>query len=375
MKSNTTPVSNKMDSQTVPDISMAVVHRDDMPQITSVEVDGVVQQLGVLKDFRKHPSVAKFMPETPERASFSWVRLLPGETLAVHAHPTKTFIIICEGEGYCTGDLTEKMESGTIVMVSPNYLHGFCGAGEKGFWALSIQFEGLALYEDTAHTRVKFDRFTESKPSLKHIFQAQEFFINDYKNNALFDIIKKPNFKQDYCDPLLDAIQHWSHCFQQILKTRLQYAQSKVEYDLALEHLEEEKDHDVQMASMRGNPTLRTINPVIAEISQWFCDKMQYAKEEEKLILMHLVLEGSAEYAHNAIYPYVEDGEVEAHFRLHAEEDEDHVQMGIDALASHNNVNYENLLTSLLTGWVMINRLCEQMSQSAYQSVLSGQNT
>ncbi|WP_086933972.1 cupin domain-containing protein [Agarilytica rhodophyticola] len=348
-----------------PFTGMHVVNREDIPQISTVFVDNKEHNLGLLKDFRKHELLANFIPDSPERVSFSWVRLLPGETLAVHAHPTKTFIIVCEGEGYCTGDYTGKISGGSIVMVAPNFLHGFCGAGKNGFWALSIQFEGLGLYENTEQARVKFEDFEMVKPSMRHISEAQEFFLEDYKRNPLFSIIKEDNFQTAYREPLLDAIQHWSQCFQLIISDRVKYAQSNTEKKLALMHLEEEKDHDTKMAALRGNPDIGDLHPIANEVTNWFRKAMKELSDAEKIILVHFVLEGSAEFAHNEIHAYVEGSEVEEHFRFHAEEDEDHVLMGVDALSNMSNVNYEKLLTSLITGWVMINRVCAQMSYSA----------
>ena len=66
---------------------MKVIRRDDIPTLRSVVVDGEEHNLGILKDFRKHPDLAAFIPEH-SRLSMAGVHLEPEEVLAIHAHPT-----------------------------------------------------------------------------------------------------------------------------------------------------------------------------------------------------------------------------------------------------------------------------------------------
>lgn len=134
---------------------MFVVSRKDIPAISSIMVNGELYDLGLLKDLRKHSKLANFLPDTA-RVSISWTRLLKNEVLAIHQHPTLSIIIITEGKGRTMGDCHENVQAGDIIVVPVNAKHGFVGEGKKGFWALSLQFEGLGLYEDTSNPRVNF---------------------------------------------------------------------------------------------------------------------------------------------------------------------------------------------------------------------------
>jgi mannose-6-phosphate isomerase-like protein (cupin superfamily) len=135
--------------------NVKIIHRNAIPALKSIEIGNNVHNLGLLLDFRKNRDLAAFLPEQG-RFSLSWVRLKKEETLSAHAHPTVSMIIITEGEGVTMGDIQQPIAAGDIVIVSPHSKHGFTGKGKEGFWALSIQFEGLGLYEDPTRARVKF---------------------------------------------------------------------------------------------------------------------------------------------------------------------------------------------------------------------------
>lgn len=134
---------------------MYIITRDSIPSINSITVDNVVHNLGILKDFRKHDLLRKYLPEAG-RLSISWVRLKKDEMLDIHQHPTTSMIIITCGQVEVCGDLKTLIKEGDIVLIPAGSLHGFIGRGEEGFWGLSLQFEGNGLYENIEEPRVNF---------------------------------------------------------------------------------------------------------------------------------------------------------------------------------------------------------------------------
>lgn len=134
---------------------MFIIKRNDIPSITSIMVDNEKHELGILKDFKKHPLLSQYLPENT-RLSLSWVRLKKGETLAIHQHPTTSMIIVTEGQVTTLGNDNKSAEAGDVILIPPNVLHGFIGAGQDGLWGLSLQFEGTGLYEDESNPRVTF---------------------------------------------------------------------------------------------------------------------------------------------------------------------------------------------------------------------------
>ncbi|MDP3704938.1 MAG: cupin domain-containing protein [Legionellaceae bacterium] len=134
---------------------MYVIKRENIPTINSIEVDGHIHDLGLLKDFRKHPLLAQFLPELA-RISLSWVRLEKGQQLNAHKHPTTSMIIITDGYVTTIGDTFIEASAGDIILIPPNVLHGFIGGEPDGLWGLSVQFEGEGLYESIDYPRVNF---------------------------------------------------------------------------------------------------------------------------------------------------------------------------------------------------------------------------
>jgi quercetin dioxygenase-like cupin family protein len=132
-----------------------VIARDEIPTLSTIVVDGEEKNLGILKDFSRHPAVAAFIPDDA-RLAMSWVRLEPGEVLDTHVHPIKSMIVVAEGHGRTRGDLEADFTDGDIILIPPGAHHGFAGAGDHGFWALSIQFELRGLYEDPSNPLAEF---------------------------------------------------------------------------------------------------------------------------------------------------------------------------------------------------------------------------
>jgi hypothetical protein len=119
-----------------------VISRDAIPPIQSAEQDGVVHELGKLRDFRWNSLLRDFMPAS-SRLSVSWVRLGYGEALAPPVHPIQSLMICYAGSGVILGDLEGRVAKDDVVVVPAACKHGFVG-GPNGFEAILIQLgEGL----------------------------------------------------------------------------------------------------------------------------------------------------------------------------------------------------------------------------------------
>jgi quercetin dioxygenase-like cupin family protein len=136
--------------------SIAVVRRADIPLITEVIEDGELHELGELRDFRRHPLLAKFIPEQA-RLAIAWVRLAPNQELKPHRHPTPSLLLCTGGRGIILDQPEPIIEPGDAILVPVGSTHGFKGLPPTGVEGLSIQFEERGLYEDVADPLVKFE--------------------------------------------------------------------------------------------------------------------------------------------------------------------------------------------------------------------------
>lgn len=135
---------------------IVIIPRIDIRCVTEVVEDGELHSLGEQRDFRRHPLLDQFLSDEG-RLGMAWVRLGPGQILAPHRHPTRSLILVCRGQGVLLDNGESPLHAGDAVLVPPDYLHGFRGLEPDGVEGLSVQFEGLGLYEDLENARVKFE--------------------------------------------------------------------------------------------------------------------------------------------------------------------------------------------------------------------------
>lgn len=148
-----TTVKQEIDISNLDLEEVQVIARSDIPAIHSVTQNGVVHNLGELRDFNWHDGLKEFL--SSKMITMSWVQLKSGESLLPHAHRETSMLILVKGNGRLTGQKNLQLKEGDIVIVPPYCSHGFEGEGEHGAQGLSIQFEE-GLYTDPENPRVRF---------------------------------------------------------------------------------------------------------------------------------------------------------------------------------------------------------------------------
>lgn len=341
---------------------MEVISRGDIESLNSVVVNGALHELGVVKILSRHPALAQFIPSESDLA-ISWVRLEKDQELSVHKHPEASLILICDGSGKTLGDTERNIEAGDMVLVPPHSLHGFKGTND-GFWALSIQFNGLALYEDTAQPNVVFktQETTSAKPA-DLLLKDNEAYLENFKNSQLLSLINSPLIDQpEVREKLLDCLQTWSDMFQDLLHIRVAMTLDPAHKKIALEHLVEELGHNNNLRNQRDVIHSPVWDAAFLSTMEWFKHQMLYKSDMIKTLLMHIVLEGSGEIFHS------EAARVFAsmpHFQEHGEDDGSHVCMGIELLNQASPKEIKELRETLGEGWNMITLLCNRFADIA----------
>ncbi|EPM51149.1 cupin domain-containing protein [Pseudomonas syringae] len=341
---------------------MEVISRNDIESLNSVVVNGALHDLGVVKIFSQHPMLAEFIPSQSELA-ISWVRLEKGQELSVHQHPEASLILICDGSGETLGATERAIEAGDMVLVPPHSLHGFKGTHD-GFWALSIQFNGKALYEDIARPNVVFKspENDTAKPA-DVLLRDNEAYLNSFKSSRLLSLINSPSIDQPQVrEKLLDCLQTWSDMFQDLLHIRVAMTLDPAHKKIALEHLVEELGHNNNLRSQRDVHHSPVSDAALHSTMEWFRHQMLYKSDMVKTLLMHVVLEGSGEIFHS------EAARVFAgmpHFQEHGEDDGHHVSMGIELLNQASPKEIDELRETLSDGWEMITLLCSRFADIA----------
>jgi quercetin dioxygenase-like cupin family protein len=341
---------------------MEVISRNDIETLNSVMVNGTSHDLGVVKILSQHPALAEFIPSQSELA-ISWVRLEKDQELSVHQHPEASLILICDGTGMTLGATERGIEAGDMVLVRPHSLHGFKGTLE-GFWALSIQFNGKALYEDTIRPNVVFkpQEKDTAKPA-DALMRDNEVYLERFKISRLLSLVNSPLIDQpDVREKLLDCLQTWSDMFQDLLHIRVAMTRDPAHKKIAIEHLVEELGHNNNLRNQRDTHHSPVSDAAFHSIMEWFRHQMLYKSDMVKTLLMHVVLEGSGEIFHS------EAARVFAsmpHFQEHGEDDGSHVSMGVELLNQASPTEIEELRETLSEGWNMIILLCDRFADIA----------
>ncbi|CAN7279409.1 hypothetical protein LJR230_001232 [Trinickia sp. LjRoot230] len=351
--------ADSMDRALTGAAAVRVIGRHALSCLSSVVVAGQRHTLGEVRSFRSDAELAAFLPLVAP-LSLSWVRLASGEALDTHTHETKSMIVIAEGCGTVIGDIdqgSQGIRAGDIVAVPPGARHGFIGGSPDGFWALSIQFEESALYDDAARPQVEFAQPDNKLQAFEAL--AQEH-MERFANNPLFDLVDgTAHVNAEVRARMLDFLQPWSDAFQRIACARV-YAESDPRAcTVAQRHLAEEIGHNAELARTRGDTAKRRWDPIIDAVSSWFVDRMVASTSAARTVLMHFVLESSSLVFHSRAKALFPDSK---YFAVHAAFDEHHLQMGRELLAQDRSVDLAQLTNELEMGWQMIEMLCSRIA-------------
>ena len=338
---------------------MHIIARSALETINEAVVGGSVHNLGVVKIFSRHPQLAQFIP-TSSNVAISWVRLECGEVLAVHKHPEPSLILICEGSGRTMGSAEQEVGAGDMILVPGDSWHGFEGTRD-GFWALSIQFNGKALYEDAEKPNAVFAGEVPNPAAV--LLADNEKYLQQFGTSNLLRLIDDPSFDDPHVrERLLDCQQTWSDVFQDLLHLRVAMTTDTAHKQVALDHLVEELGHNDNLRNQRGSAHAPVTDETFVSTMEWFRHQMLYRSDMVRTLLMHVVLEGSGEIWHREAaraFPAI------PHFQEHGEDDGEHVSMGIDLLDRATPAEIRELREALAEGWKMITQLCDRIAAIA----------
>jgi hypothetical protein len=197
---------------------------------------------------------------------------------------------------------------------------------------------------------------------LTTLLEKNQIYAQQYQKNPLMQLITSQQMRdKNKREKLLDCLQTFSDFFQKATMLRYLLCDNKKFLSVTEEHLKEEFGHNFQLRSDRKN-RLPVWDSILDASAAWFCWKMFTLNEEEKTILMHLVLEASAliffQEAHQVMTHY---GETE-YFETHSSADEEHEKMGVDLLENLTIDQYQKLLEIQKKGWEMVNTVCARIA-------------
>lgn len=204
---------------------------------------------------------------------------------------------------------------------------------------------------------------TETTSStLDNLLDNNKLFVNEYINNELMKLIRKDDMKEkNMRKRLLDCIQVFSDYFQKVVMLRYVFCDNAKFLSVAQLHLTEEYGHNISLKKDR-NHRPSVWDPILESTSSWFAWKMFTLDEEEKTVLVHLVLEASAQLFFTRAHQIMEQYQETEYFKIHRDADEQHEQMGISLLKELTAEKYQQLQKILYQGWAILNVACNQIA-------------
>ena len=194
------------------------------------------------------------------------------------------------------------------------------------------------------------------------LLQENERFVEAYRNSHLMRYIKSERMEsKKNRERLLDCIQVFSDYFQKTIMLRSVFCENRKFSSVVQAHLGEEFGHNVKLMKDRRyrEPVW---HPVLEATAAWFAWKMFTLDNEEKTVLIHLVLEASANIffsaAHGVMQAY---GETD-YFEVHAQADAEHERMGRELLCGLSVDKYVGLMVTQRQGWDVLNAACDQIA-------------
>lgn len=198
---------------------------------------------------------------------------------------------------------------------------------------------------------------------LNFILHKNAEYANNFRTSSLMNLIQDESMQlSESRKRLLDCIQVFSNYFQKTVMLRLALNDNSNHIKIAQAHLAEEFGHDISLMHDR-NDREPIWDPILDACSSWFSWKMITLDNYEKTLLIHLVLEESANIffvkANEIMLRYKETD----YFKIHAEVDDEHAAMGIGLLKDLTKSQYLNLTIIQQQGWDVLNVVCNRIAE------------
>ena len=167
---------------------------------------------------------------------------------------------------------------------------------------------------------------------------------------------------------LIDCLQVFSDYFQKIVMLRYVFCDDPNYLRVSTQHLIEEFGHNLSLSKDREHRPA-TWDPILEGIASWFTWKMFTLDNDEKVVLVHLVLETSANIFFQAAYAALKKYNETSYFQIHSEVDEQHEKMGLSLIKVLHHEKLERLFLLQEQGWEMLNAVCSQIAALTNKSV------
>jgi hypothetical protein len=197
------------------------------------------------------------------------------------------------------------------------------------------------------------------------LLEKNNEYIALYKQSKLIEFIKSKSMEDAQCrEKLLSSIQVLSDYFQKHIFLRFVFTDNKFFIQCALDHLKEEfLHHEVLMKERHYKESI--FDPILESTCSWFAWRMFNTNDEEKAVLIHLILETSANVFFNMIAPIMSQFGDYHYFKKHADADDKHEKMSHHLLIGLSTAQYKRLIEIQSQGWAIMLTALDRIAELA----------
>jgi len=311
----------------------SIVPRSDIP----VSSAGEAQDFEV-RAFDAHSLLSEVVPKSD--VEMAWTQARPGQEVAPRSHRKRSMLVILEGSAELIGGARHTVQQGDVITVPAGQQYGFTAVGPLGLHVLHVSFTNQVVAGRAAASR-----------DLGQLLARNAVRMHAAFDNPFFQLLRSGELRKPNRRGIMrEALRVFSDAFQTILFTRQATCRDERFMSAFHEHLTEEIGHN-ELLKVRTR-SRATTDPILRASSVWFCHQMLLLDNSGKAVI-NLVLETAGYHFHTLASDVLASDESAEYFKVHAEDDEAHMETGLATLADLHPENYKKLHETLESAWDM----------------------
>lgn len=192
--------------------------------------------------------------------------------------------------------------------------------------------------------------------------EKNQHYLKQFLHNPLMKLIEEQDFSgKQIRDKLLSAIQVFSNNFQRSVMIRRVLNDNARFETVVNQHLRDEYEHDLELLKDRQY-TAPVWDAVLEATTAWFIWKMFTLDHLEKSLMMHMVLETSADAFFPKAHAVLSQYEMTNYFQIHSEFDHVHASMDTELFEQLTRYQCESLMQIQKQAWDMVNIACARIA-------------
>lgn len=351
------------DQPDVPAPTVQVVRRSEIPATPATT--GPENDAGTFESraFHRHPAIHPMLPDAG-RLEFDWVHLDEHQSIDSQADDRNSLIVVIDGSAAFVGPQARTVARDHIVAI-PAHSRYRIDAAAGGFVAIVIHYPASA--QDPRAVAG-----SGAGSSLEDLLAHNERRLAATKKNPFFTVLSGGEIRDAASRrTYVDCIQLFSNVFQKIILGRQAMCRDPAFEPVFLAHMADELGHNELLAARPDAGTVT--DPVLRATADWFAHQMFVLDNAEKAALVHLVLESAGHHFHTLAQEEFATDAAADYYRVHAEDDEEHTEMGLGPLRDLHPRDYQRLIDIVDEGWNMFDAMTCRISELALATQTSAE--